>query len=1330
MKKIYHDRPSVLDLVNQSLQRGYLIDKSIDKHDNSLLHYAVEYDLKECVSNLLSAGADTSLKNKYEISPIDVALSNGNQILLQLLSRRDNYRRRLLRISKPSQSVDSADSVSCMVNDSNMLVLNLGNIYDDYSDWTDFKRCFHLKELFDRLKAEEYNLHNDAKYFCERKIKSILQLEKMHYKLRNMEHGLCVKIWNTIEVERKCRKKLEMISNGIERLKKQLKNAENRVYWTSAAEVRAFDHDGQTEDWIKVTISIIGDCVIVKRMTAEQHPSLSYQDESFASRSGSTDSQSNSHNASNNHTKELLEAHNSPIVVGTPRTSYSYTTKTTDSTRFSSNNPISSFSTSPIFSPSYSIKNKSSKVDVAELNVVDNNLGTSPQKYKNRPILRYFHSLKEAKTKNVKAPVDQFHARKIPLDLIDSIEVFDLISSAASHGRNVANQSSMIAYEFKLTYAYETDSDVYKIVSSLAKEPQSPTQDEESNNSTRTRPLQRLRKSLSNRLAVVDDINNNIDKNSVRVLSMRLVTTQINDGDNYGNQDFGKISKDKYIDPISIPTYSSLLSENKVKLQEFMNVVHSLQLHANNPISDVSNQQQTVNNNSILQNISMIDPFPYKLFTGYVDQKIKFIWNNNTDSLQNSLQNVKFSSSATNNDFSKRVSPTVLHAVSNEKKTIPSRNANQPKKSLLTMSLDNCNSNEMTSINEREPRSMNIFQKVQPASAQGNLSDLDFTSSESLSYDESSFNASSSLPSSNEMLFLRTTHKVDGHYRPNRSRNSSIQQLTPINEGKVNNHFITESFSQELSPSRCRSSSWSHMESIEFNRSKPVELSCDAEDESNIDESNERNKKHSSVKKHRLRSMSFTDHTEHNNNSSEGSDNHFKYTRLSISSVSYYSNKLNEVKQRRNSILTKLDHSIVQREKMLEKVQYLQSLRRIIDNPPLSPTRNLSMVNYPTIEQALSMITIYQKHVNESASDHDHHSPLEYATSLSTINSMDSYDYPASPSHKHNNHADLIGQAGQVLKSFLTNECEDCFVVETLQTNHLINSNNSNTTRNSSSMVVSPINNNFPSTPSSLYHHQQHQHMSPPVIPYYNHDSKQSLPHTPSDSIHIRPSPWKTVLDHELNQNKAKTNEIIFNSTPRTLFSSPQKVKDNNDIIIQHDSRNNSQRIVFDEAFTDNESNLLQQAGLSKALIDYSSDVHEVRNSVSKAPITPTLINDNSNNLTWENNVNGNPSNNVFNNNNNINSSTPATSNSNKHSRSMSPMLLGAPPIEFMDDFTSVMHELQEIWNCEFQSFEIVKKLAQSLVQREQTWQRLINLRKQEESMTTPKKEELYDIEF
>lgn len=51
------------------------------------------------------------------------------------------------------------------------------------------------------------------------------------------------------------------------------------------------------------------------------------------------------------------------------------------------------------------------------------------------------------------------------------------------------------------------------------------------------------------------------------------------------------------------------------------------------------------------------------------------------------------------------------------------------------------------------------------------------------------------------------------------------------------------------------------------------------------------------------------------------------------------------------SILCRLVELLESREKLREIIQYLQSLRAIVDNPPATPTRSLAKTKAPSIDK-------------------------------------------------------------------------------------------------------------------------------------------------------------------------------------------------------------------------------------------------------------------------------------------------------------------------------------------------------------------------------------------
>ncbi len=151
MEKTNSSKVNVRFLVNETLQKGTLIDRKIDG-SNTLLHLAVEYDLVECVVKLLSSGANSNIVNSNGYTAKDIALNNGNQIMMQILGRREDYKNHL-QLCHPSDLLDSANiqwprsAHSPRGGEPRLTPLTLGAVYEDYLDWTDSKRCLRLKVL-------------------------------------------------------------------------------------------------------------------------------------------------------------------------------------------------------------------------------------------------------------------------------------------------------------------------------------------------------------------------------------------------------------------------------------------------------------------------------------------------------------------------------------------------------------------------------------------------------------------------------------------------------------------------------------------------------------------------------------------------------------------------------------------------------------------------------------------------------------------------------------------------------------------------------------------------------------------------------------------------------------------------------------------------------------------------------------------------------------------------------------------------------------------------------------------------------------------------------
>ena len=147
----------IRSLVNTAInERGPNIDKYVDD-SNTLLHLAIKNDLVDCAIQLISAGADITIQNMDGMTPRDVALDSGNQVMLQVISRREEYMMQTFNRKKHSRSAMVVDKHDDSLdddgdNDSKImpLVLNSCAIYEDYFDWTDHQRCLHLQVLSTR----------------------------------------------------------------------------------------------------------------------------------------------------------------------------------------------------------------------------------------------------------------------------------------------------------------------------------------------------------------------------------------------------------------------------------------------------------------------------------------------------------------------------------------------------------------------------------------------------------------------------------------------------------------------------------------------------------------------------------------------------------------------------------------------------------------------------------------------------------------------------------------------------------------------------------------------------------------------------------------------------------------------------------------------------------------------------------------------------------------------------------------------------------------------------------------------------------------------------
>ena len=261
-------------LLEEVLHRGYAIDFEL-KNKQTLLHHAVSLNMEREAVQLLRSGAQI-MKNKFSKTPIDIALERGNQIMIQILKRSADYHRYIqTKYSESgfdrmlSTSVDGGEAFGASkyawtpLLDRNTDVTlwgpcyRLGEVYEDYLDWTDGQRAAYLLRLLESLRVSEAKFQAALDTYSERKDKALHRLRGMDRDLREKEHRYCVKIWGTVEGERRSREELERISQHTQRLKDALDLACRRIFWEGEGQMRYYN-GFVIKMWKRVQIRLSG----------------------------------------------------------------------------------------------------------------------------------------------------------------------------------------------------------------------------------------------------------------------------------------------------------------------------------------------------------------------------------------------------------------------------------------------------------------------------------------------------------------------------------------------------------------------------------------------------------------------------------------------------------------------------------------------------------------------------------------------------------------------------------------------------------------------------------------------------------------------------------------------------------------------------------------------------------------------------------------------------------------------------------------------------------------------------------------------------------------
>ena len=267
---------------------------------NTLLHFAVMFGLYSDVEQILNLGASSSRKNKYGLTPKDIAVDQGDQIMIQMLGRRDKYRKQKFermdsktsdndnnycddegntahmstKVSEQSEltcnikccfdtraiSTSSYGSEPFIFADTDHKVLewryNVEDVYEDYLDWTDSTRSKRLQNTLEKLRSEESSLQTDIKEYDRNKKIAQCKLSELFDNLREIEHGYCLQIWNVIEEERKSRDKLQKDTIEVASYKQTLHMLKEKILWTGKMLVRHVNSILYSGSWSAVNVNV------------------------------------------------------------------------------------------------------------------------------------------------------------------------------------------------------------------------------------------------------------------------------------------------------------------------------------------------------------------------------------------------------------------------------------------------------------------------------------------------------------------------------------------------------------------------------------------------------------------------------------------------------------------------------------------------------------------------------------------------------------------------------------------------------------------------------------------------------------------------------------------------------------------------------------------------------------------------------------------------------------------------------------------------------------------------------------------------------------------
>eukprot|EP01032_Pedospumella_encystans_P011145 gene11145-12983_t len=260
-------------MVTDAIRRGVDIDRPVEG-TNTLLHIAVQMNLCKSVGKLLSAGADPRKENENGDTAYSIALDNGNQMVLQALSLRDEYTVHLRLFNRAQDISNSRGSMASVASElcsivSKMVPINMPVPFEDYMDWTDSQRCRNLQALMESSRVEEKTLRRSLDDLNEQRARNAANLVKLHNTLREREHGLCIRVWEAIQCERHSRRQFERATSQVASVKELLQNALKFVHYFGIVRVAPFKRI-VLKSWHRSFVEITGSALVIGSYHEEQ----------------------------------------------------------------------------------------------------------------------------------------------------------------------------------------------------------------------------------------------------------------------------------------------------------------------------------------------------------------------------------------------------------------------------------------------------------------------------------------------------------------------------------------------------------------------------------------------------------------------------------------------------------------------------------------------------------------------------------------------------------------------------------------------------------------------------------------------------------------------------------------------------------------------------------------------------------------------------------------------------------------------------------------------------------------------------------------------------